>query len=424
MSRHLLLPVLCMVLGASAAAQAQEDASLASLRETFNDLYESLQAVGGIGPEDQGVIQSVRERAVAFNASHPDSQEGLAIELQLSIWLEDNDRVYELFERLTRLTGNVEYGVAWARYFRRIDDAKRIAEIYSRLIELFPDEIRVRVTWADYFKGANLYHRAIQIFEESSIDPAVNPEAILSYSECLFAEERYQDALDVLGSIPQDTLSKNSNVAGSLEKVMPLRREYPQLWQAEQEIRSAEARADDLPRAELVTSRGTIVVELFENEAPNTVANFIALARAGYYDGTRFHRVIPNFMAQGGDPNSRPGAEGPPGQGGPGYRIPDEVDREGARKHFTGTLAMAKTNEPNSGGSQFYITHTATPHLNGKHTVFGRVLDGLEVARALEPDDQLESVTVIRKRDHEYVPATIPEPPPLEPGKGRTVVPQ
>ncbi len=425
----LLRCVVCLGLCASAAAQPVAPAPAAgtgldALRQTFLDLHASLQAVGGISPQDQGVIGAVRERAAAFNASHPDSVDGLAIELQLSMWLEDNDRVNELFERLTRLTRDVEYGVAWARYFRRINDPKRIAEVYSTLVEMFPDEVRVRVTWADYFKGANLYRRAIEIFEEGSLDPAANPEAILSYSECLFAEERYQDALDVLESIPQDVRSAKPGVAKSLESVLPARREYPGLWQAEQETRSAEAVARDLPRIELVTSQGVIVVELFENEAPNTVANFIALAQAGYYDGTTFHRVIPNFMAQAGDPNSRPGAEGVPGQGGPGYRIPDEFDREGARKHFTGSLAMAKTDEPNSGGSQFYITHTATPHLNGKHTVFGRVLEGLDVARALEPNDVLESVTVIRKRDHEYVPNTIPEPPPPEPGSQRTIVPK
>ncbi|UCD76910.1 MAG: peptidylprolyl isomerase [Phycisphaerales bacterium] len=167
--------------------------------------------------------------------------------------------------------------------------------------------------------------------------------------------------------------------------------------------------ADDLPRVELVTDRGRIVLELFENEAPNTVANFISLVEKGFYDETRFHRVIANFMAQGGDPNTRPDGTGEPGAGGPGYCIPDELNPETARKHFTGSLSMANRG-PGTGGSQFFITVEPTAHLNGKHTVFGRVIEGLEVARRIKKDDVLQKATVLRKRDHAYAPSTLPDP--------------
>jgi len=192
-------------------------------------------------------------------------------------------------------------------------------------------------------------------------------------------------------------------------------KEYIDLWKQEQEIRHSEEQADDLPRVMLVTERGPILLELFENQAPNTVANFISLTEQGFYDTSRFHRVLPNFMAQGGDPNSKPGATGVPGQGDPGYFIPDETDREDHRKHFTGTLAMAKTAAPNSGGCQFYITVLPTPHLNGKHTVFGRVIEGLEAARNLKQDDQIKAMTVLRKRPHEYKPNTLPKAAPVAP---------
>ena len=168
----------------------------------------------------------------------------------------------------------------------------------------------------------------------------------------------------------------------------------------------------------------------YENEAPNTVANFISLSESDFYGGTNFHRVIPNFMAQGGDPNSKDGAEGTPGTGDPGYRIADEHDREGARSHFTGTLAMANNNFPHTGGCQFYFTHEPTPHLNGKHTVFGRVIDGLDVVRVIEPNDAIVSVTVLRKRDHEYKPDTLPlsqrprQPFAFDPTKPPTTLPQ
>ncbi len=116
-------------------------------------------------------------------------------------------------------------------------------------------------------------------------------------------------------------------------------------------------------------------------------------------------------MAQGGDTNNKPGATGTPGQGGPGYRIPDEHTGDIRRDHFTGSLAMAKTDPPDTAGSQFYITHTGTPWLNGKHTVFGGVIEGLDVARAIKPDDVLRSAKVLRKRDHEYALETLPETP-------------
>lgn len=183
------------------------------------------------------------------------------------------------------------------------------------------------------------------------------------------------------------------------------------LWPAEQKIREREAKADDLPRVKLQTSKGDITIELFENEAPNTVASFISLVEKGFYDGIIFHRVLPHFMAQGGDPTGK-------GNGGPGYRIKDEFDNPGARMHFRGTLSMANTGQPNTNGSQFFLTFRPTPHLNGRHTVFGRVIDGFEVLPKItridpqEPTgvtpDKIVKATVIRKRDHQYKPETIP----------------
>jgi cyclophilin family peptidyl-prolyl cis-trans isomerase len=198
---------------------------------------------------------------------------------------------------------------------------------------------------------------------------------------------------------------------------------YIDYWKEEQSIRKAEAAApstDRLPRVQIDTSRGKIVVELFENEAPNTVANFISLVEKGFYDGTRFHRVIPGFMAQGGDPNSKPGADGTPGTGGPGYVIACEWDQENSRRHFAGTLSMAHAGR-DTGGSQFFLTHLPTPHLDkdlavpagrDAHTVFGRVVEGMDVLLSLKVGDQIESAKVISKRNHEYVPETMPEPQP------------
>src|SRR5919106_1986195 len=120
------------------------------------------------------------------------------------------------------------------------------------------------------------------------------------------------------------------------------------------------------------TSRGEIMCELFAKDAPKTVNNFVFLSRDKFYDGTVFHRVIPNFMIQGGDPTGS-------GRGDPGYKFADEVDA-GPSFDGPGYLAMANAG-PNSNGSQFFITTAATPHLTGKHTIFGEVVDGQDVAR-------------------------------------------
>ena len=133
------------------------------------------------------------------------------------------------------------------------------------------------------------------------------------------------------------------------------------------------------------TSRGEIVCELFAKDAPNTVNNFVFLARDKFYDGTVFHRVIANFMIQGGDPTAS-------GSGGPGYRFADEV-ASNPHKHQVGTLSMANAG-PNTNGSQFFITHVVTNWLDGKHTVFGKVSSGQDVVNAVQQGDKLTSVTI------------------------------
>src|SRR5689334_7975475 len=133
------------------------------------------------------------------------------------------------------------------------------------------------------------------------------------------------------------------------------------------------------------TSKGKIVCDLFPKGAPITVNNFVFLARDKFYDGTKFHRVIENFMIQGGDPEGT-------GRGGPGYRFEDET-KNNPHKHRVGSLSMANAG-PNTNGSQFFITHVVTDWLDGKHTVFGQVKSGQNVVNSVQQGDVLKSVTI------------------------------
>ena len=151
--------------------------------------------------------------------------------------------------------------------------------------------------------------------------------------------------------------------------------------------------SEKLPKIQIQTERGNITIEMFEDEAPNTVANMISLIEKGYYDGLNFHRVIPDFMIQGGCPHGT-------GTGGPGYDFDDECAPD--RRHDSaGVLSMANAG-PGTNGSQFFITHGPTPHLDGKHTVFGKVTEGQEVVDEIKQGDVMQAVVVLKKRDHVY----------------------
>ncbi len=141
-----------------------------------------------------------------------------------------------------------------------------------------------------------------------------------------------------------------------------------------------------MKKAIIETDKGNMVVELFEKEAPNTVDNFVKLINKGFYNGLTFHRVLPNFVIQGGCPKGN-------GTGGPGYSIKCEIN---PRKHLTGTLSMAHAGK-DTGGSQFFITHSPQPHLDGVHTVFGQVIEGQDVVNKIKPNDVMKKVSVVEE---------------------------
>lgn len=211
---------------------------------------------------------------------------------------------------------------------------------------------------------------------------------------------------DVIARARQALSSQNPD--GSKRTLADSRKE----WEAEAAIRASQQAAGEadpeklLPRVKLYTSKGEVVVELFEEEAPIAVANFLTLVENGFYTEVPFHRVLPGFMAQGGDPTGT-------GGGGPGYVIRSEFTRPDARKHFRGTLSMARTNQPDTEGSQFFLCFVPAKFLDGNYTAFGRVVEGMDVLAKIqkmdpdrpEPDvlpDEIRKAEVLRKRNHPY----------------------
>ncbi|GAB2548729.1 peptidylprolyl isomerase [Rufibacter soli] len=146
--------------------------------------------------------------------------------------------------------------------------------------------------------------------------------------------------------------------------------------------------------AEIHTAKGVMKVEFYEQDAPKTVENFTKLAKEGFYDGLSFHRVLPDFVIQGGCPNSREGAKGMPGTGGPGYKIDCELTG-GNQFHDRGVLSMAHAGR-NTGGSQFFICHSRnnTAHLDRNHTCFGKVVEGVDIIDDIRQGDRIEKIVV------------------------------
>jgi cyclophilin family peptidyl-prolyl cis-trans isomerase len=251
------------------------------------------------------------------------------------------------------------------------------------------------------------YDTALQIatfLQEKKVNEPILP-AVAGWAQ--FATGDFDAAATNLAAAAKsEILEKNGGRIGNAD-LMTWKEDVKFLkdaWEKEKKIREAEAKANDLPRVLLKTTKGDIEVELFENQAPNTAANFISLVEQGYYNDNPFHRVLPQFMAQTGG-----GREGR----GPGYTVPCECYRDDYRVHFRGALSMAlPANGRDKGSSGFFITFLPTHHLDGKHTVFGRVIKGFDVLARIQkvdpqrpsdvqPDKILEA-KVLRKRDHKY----------------------
>ena len=337
-------------------------------------------------------------------------------------WTKLKSRKLEIYNRLLKLQqdhkkADDEEKKKIVKEFRTLI-AEFERKVHPRMIELAPvvyakspKDLDAAEIALETEYGKNRYEKSLEIAgkliaAERKTKIVVNIAAVSHFAIHNFEKARnLLEAAQKDGQLMQQIGGRYIEYAG----------EYIALWKTEQEIRRREAAAQDderLPRVELNTTQGTVVLELFENEAPNTVANFVSLVEAKKYDGTKFHRVIPGFMAQGGDPNSSD--DDPKNDGtGLGYTIECECHRKDARKHFRGSLSMAHAGK-DTGGAQFFLTHLPTPHLNADpkgetgHTVFGRVIEGISVVAALQIGDTVKQAKVLRKRNHAYKPKTTP----------------
>ncbi len=400
----MLLQSLCLLTLATAIVGAPQTSD--QLLKKFSSMRTSIINQRGLAPGDMDAIRALRDELTSCNATEENIR-SIAAELQLNIWLDDDDQTTALFQRLSSIEPeNSAVGLAWAEFLLSQDDADP-QKIYADLIERYPDTPEIVLAWVQYLDKQNRFTDGIKAIKGLDQEALTTASIAEIYSGLLFADNLFNEAVKVLEQIDPAELENDVALTARINSKLETYQGIAKRWDNEEALREVEEAADDLPRVTIITSKGLIIVELFEDHAENTVANFINLAESGYYDGTRFHRVLPKFMIQGGDPNSREGASGAPGTGGPGYTIADEHFGDDIREHFAGTLSMAKSPAPHSAGSQFFLTHLPTPHLDGRHTVFGRVVSGLNIIRSIEVNDVIVTISVTRKRDHDYTPVTI-----------------
>jgi len=327
------------------------------------------------------VIKDLRRLRIDYRTSAPDKVEEIRAK-----WSETVGRAEALIETL-RDAGQAAYVAA-----PNADEA-----LTEFLLKLLADD----VARDNYEPAASLAKTLLDNGCEKK--EVFDPAAIAAFATNDFdAAETWSKRAQSQGTLSETGAKNMSSIPA-----------YKKYWEEEHQIRQKEAEQNDLPRIRLNTSQGEIIVELFENEAPEAVGNFVSLVERKFYDGLVFHRVLPGFMAQGGCPRGD-------GTGDPGYKIYCECYQDNHRKHFRGTLSMAHAGR-DTGGSQFFITFVPTPHLNGKHTAFGRVVEGMDVLAKLqridpenkEPSpilDKIITAEVIRKRDHEYQPRKVERP--------------
>lgn len=364
--------------GASAPAPARPalPPPVTDSERRFRDLSDYIRSRGEIDSNTRADIGRVAE-AIDADLAKPDAPASttarlLAARAQVAIWLDDRPARDSAFERLAAMQSTKD---------------------------------AVLIAWARELVACAEFERALGLLEGHSFGENRLVDSSILLASCLMAMNRFDDAQAVLNSAPQQRTPEQLAQIGLMSGRIGMLRD---MWNAEMAAMFKDQQRGDLPLVEIVTPKGAITIELFEEQAPNTVGNFIEHVEAGTYNGTRFHRILRGFGVQGGDPTTATGGAGGTGSG--GWTIPDETLSDARRNALLGRLiAVSQPNPasatdplPNSAGCQFMILLSHNEQLGKQHTVFGRVSDGLDVVRELTQDDEILTARVLRKRDHDY----------------------
>jgi cyclophilin family peptidyl-prolyl cis-trans isomerase len=349
---------------------------LSVAEQRFRDLSIRVRAQSAIDEALRAELRSLCE-VLETDLAAPTTARDVALRLlaaraQCAIWLEDNAAIDSAFSRLSTMNPSSEAtAIAWARELNAMAQFERASQlIQSR--DFNTRMIDARIVWGESLTGLN----------------------------------RFDEAQGALNTAPGGrSPAQQKAISDGTYRTQTLRG----MFEKELVAMDRDQTRGDLPLVQLMTSQGPIELELFEEQAPNSVGNFIEHVEAGRYDGTTFHRILRGLGVQGGDPATAEGAAGGKSTG--GWTIPDECDREDRRAPLAGRLIMAKQAPatgarevpvPHSAGSQFVILVAPLEELDGKYTVFGRVTDGFDVVRSLTAEDTIASARVLRKREREY----------------------
>ncbi len=286
-----------------------------------------------------------------------------------------------------------------------LDDSAAMDSAFERLIALNPTSEGAVIGWAKELTATARFDRAVQLLQSHAFTVR-DVDAKIALGDALTGLHQFDDSQAAYNgaSNKRTPLHQQLITAGTL-RTQKLR----EMWERELVAMGRDQQRDDLPLVEIITPKGSVQLELFEEQAPNTCGSFIEHVEAGHYDGTTMHRFLRGIGVQGGDPLSASGETSGTSTG--GWTIPDETDRGDRRAPLVGRLIMAKQTPssgapeiplPNSAGSQFMVLFAPMPELDANYTVFGRVFDGLDVVKELTRDDAIVSARVIRKRNHEY----------------------
>jgi len=440
-----VLACLCVVSLCSCATVVKTDGATASALESLPDketarVEEAEQALREFNPDEAIAIldkalddyDKVQEKEEGKETSATDGFNHLAMKMTLMVQ-QDETRFFALLateqekqsqlkslygdkpelqeEWLNRYCGDGTTADADACYqLFAISGQDAMAErSFQRMLKLNEADplrvFRLRVLKASTLmgladpEGAREYERAAGMVDSLDVDKLNELAAYRSFvllpALALARRHDYSGAVEEVQKQLKKALPKKIE-----ERLQTYEKTFADLadaWPAEQAVYADEPK--DLPRVEMITDQGRMVITLFEDDAPNTVASFITLVEKGFYDGLVFHRVVPHFVVQGGDPDGT-------GEGGPGYSI----KLEATRHHFRGALGMARSEDPDSAGSQFYfcLAGATTHHLDEGYAVFGRVSEGLDVMDKLRLGGKIESAKVLNKRDHEYKVEKLP----------------